>query len=517
LHIDLLLLVAGAAGASLAAVVALILSFRRTGKRSARQLLSAGLEPGNSAAVNQPLTARRMVPSAARALAIAAFASAGALVAVAFLSGINRVAAFFGAGGLLLIAGCAVFAGWLQRAHPHSTMRAGVIGFGAAYARWRPTRSVLAAALIAFACFVIVAVGAFRRDPAGTSLSRESGTGGFVLMAESVAPLMHNPNTETGRDELSLSGFPELTRATVTRFKLRPGDEASCLTLYQPTNPRLVAPEPSFLADQRFAFAQSLAETDAERANPWLLLNREFADGAVPTIADQTSLTYVFHLAVGDDFVFTPDGASPIRLRIVAALADSVLQSELIIGERHFIRLFPRNEGYRVWLIDAPEADAPAVTTLLEDRLSDFAVDVTDTRARLASYHQVENTYLSTFQALGALGLLLGTLGLGAVLARNVFERRRELALLGAIGFTPRHLRIMITSESLVLVVSGVVIGTVAAVVAVTPALAERPNAVPVASLVILLGSVIVTGLLASLAAVRLATSAQVVGALKSE
>ena len=73
-----------------------------------------------------------------------------------------------------------------------------LIGFGAAYARWRPTRSVLSAALIAFACFVIVAVGAFRRDPAGASLAPESGTGGFVLMAESVAPLMHNPNTEQG-------------------------------------------------------------------------------------------------------------------------------------------------------------------------------------------------------------------------------------------------------------------------------------------------------------------------------
>ncbi len=76
------------------------------------------------------------------------------------------------------------------------------------------------------------------------------------------------------------------------------------------------------------------------------------------------------------------------------------------------------------------------MTTLLEDRLSDFGVDVTDTRARLTAYHQVENTYLSTFQALGALGLLLGTFGLAAVLARNVLERRRELGLLGAIGFT---------------------------------------------------------------------------------
>jgi len=40
----------------------------------------------------------------------------------------------------------------------------------------------------------------------------------------------------------------------------------------------------------------------------------------------------------------------------------------------------------------------------------------------------VQNTYLNTFQVLGALGLLLGSAGLGVVVLRNVLERRAELA-----------------------------------------------------------------------------------------
>jgi len=278
-----------------------------------------------------------------------------------------------------------------------------------------------------------------------------------------------------------------------------------------------VAPEPAFLDAGRFTFAQSLASTDEERANPWLLLNRTFDDGAVPAIADQTSLTYVFHLAVGDDFIFTPDGGEPITLRIVGTLADSVLQSELIIGERDFVHLFPMHEGYRMWMIEAPEVRAADVTTLLEDRLSDFGVDVTDTRARLASYHQVENTYLSTFQALGALGLLLGTLGLAAVLARNVLERRRELGLLGAIGFTRAHMRTLVASESLLLVGTGVTIGTAAALVAIGPAIAERASSLPFASLGLLIIAVVATGFVASFVAVRMATSMNVVEAIKGE
>ena len=51
-----------------------------------------------------------------------------------------------------------------------------------------------------------------------------------------------------------------------------------------------------------------MATTAEEIANPWLLLKRTFEDGAIAAIADQTTLMYVLHLGVGDDFTFTPDG-----------------------------------------------------------------------------------------------------------------------------------------------------------------------------------------------------------------
>jgi putative ABC transport system permease protein len=142
---------------------------------------------------------------------------------------------------------------------------------------------------------------------------------------------------------------------------------------------------------------------------------------------------------------------------------------------------------------------------------------VVDTQRRLAAYHEVENTYLATFQALGGLGLLLGTVGLGAVLARNVLERRRELALLGAVGFMPGDVRVMVLAESLTLVLGGVALGTVAAIVAILPALRERAQALPLGQLATLLIAVVVTGLLSSLLAVRIATGTRIVEALKSE
>ena len=80
---------------------------------------------------------------------------------------------------------------------------------------------------------------------------------------------------------------------------------------------------------------------------------------------------------------------------------------------------------------------------------------VESTRERLAAFHRVENTYLSTFQSLGALGLVLGTLGLLAVLLRNVLERRAELALLRAMGYRERTLAAMVVAEHVLLMACG--------------------------------------------------------------
>ena len=95
------------------------------------------------------------------------------------------------------------------------------------------------------------------------------------------------------------------------------------------------------------------------------------------------------------------------------------------------------------------------MTELLESRLSDFGVDVASTAERLAGFHRVEYTYLSTFQMLGGLGLVLGTLGLGAILLRNVLERRRELALLRALGYTQSDFLTMVVAENVLLLVGG--------------------------------------------------------------
>lgn len=514
------MLAAGAAGGVLAAVASIGWTLRALAPASPRSLLTgavAEVTGARDAAAPQP-----PAPSPAWRIGGALAGIGVALVGVAAAGLVGAVGGFFG-GGLTLLAALLVLAwAWLNgRPGGRADGAWSVSGVGFRNASYRPGRSVLSIALIAFAAFIIVAVDAFRREGAGDVLDRTSGTGGYTLLADTLLPVVHDPSTIEGQDELFVADLFEegeaLAGVTLDRFRLRPGEDASCLNLYQAKDPRVLAPSAAFVAAGRFGFGATLAATPEEEANPWLLLDREFDDGAIPAIADATSLAYALHLSIGDDFVLNRDTDRPITLRIVAALTDSVFQRELLIGERHFERVFPDYDGYRFFLIDAPPERMGEVSAALEDRLVDFGFDAASAAERLAAFHRVENTYLATFQTLGGLGLILGTFGLGAVLLRNVLERRGELALLRAVGYNARHLSLMVLAENALLLFAGLAIGAGCAIVAIAPAWLERGGGVPLFSLGGLLFVVIAAGLASSLAATVAAVRSPLLGSLRAE
>jgi hypothetical protein len=452
-------------------------------------------------------------------------AGALAILAVLLLAApvaglVDRSGAFFGAGALLLASALCLFAAAFRRSPRHAIGGRGwqaVSRLGLRNAAYRPARSVLSIAVIACATFILISVDAFRRDTVIAG-DRRSGLGGYSLLVETLLPVVHDPNSREGRQALNLV---ELDAARIEPFRLLPGDDASCLNLYEPKNPRILAPRDSLLAEGRFAFQSSLASTDAERANPWLLLHRAEPDGAVPVIADANSMTYILHRRLGEDIVIRR-GDRPIRLRLVAALRDSIFQSELLMAESRFLELFPEEEGYRFLLLEtAPERaeDVGAgIAGRIETALADFGADAIGTTERLAQFHRVENTYLSTFRTLGGLGLLLGTVGLATVLLRNALERRRELALLGALGFRQRHFLLMTAAENALLLAGGLAAGALCAGIAIAPAVAERGGRLPLTSGgALLVFAVFVTGLLSSLVATRAATRAPLLDALRSE
>lgn len=503
LHVSPTSLIAGAGGAIVAAMGCIWWTLRSLSRISERSLLAGDIV----SARQQP----RRSAAAAKAGAILFTALAALLVGAAIFKAIDPAGAFFGAGASILIA-CLCVLGW-RLATPGASTAPSLVRLGLRNTTERPGRSVLAIAVIASATFILISVDAFRRGDIDPT-DRRSGTGGYPLLVDLALPFVLDPNSADGRDLLGLS---RATDVSVEPFRLRPGDDASCLNLYEPTNPRILGVGQRFIDAGRFTFQGSLAATDAARANPWTLLAQPLPDGALPIAADANSMTYVLHKKLGDDIVIT-DGDRNVTLRLVAALADSVFQGELIMSEANFLKAFPGQQGYRVLMVDVPVAKASEVAATIESTASDFGADAIPTAQRLAEFHAVENTYLSTFQTLGGLGLLVGTIGLAAVLLRNILERRKELALLRAVGYGRGDVFTLIAAENAVLLGWGLAVGALSAFVAIAPAAIERGARLPLtAGGWLLLLAVLAAGLVSSLIATRAALRAPLIGALRAE
>jgi putative ABC transport system permease protein len=451
---------------------------------------------------------------------LAALVGASVAVAAALLAGERAAPALaFGAGALVLVAGFAALAdGWGRgrswyRRRAFALRGPAWLAAGARNGARNRGRSLLAASLVACATFVLAVVAVNRGEADDDLGAQASGTGGFALVAESDVPIVADLNRADVREEMGL-GF---AGATVVPFRLLPGEDASCLNLYQPRRPRVLGAPAEMIARGGFSF-QALAK---ESRAPWRLLDEDLGDGVVPAFADANSATWILKRGLGDDVVLADENGRPLRLRLVGLLKKSIFQSELLISERAFVRHFPSRAGASYFLVETPhvgdEKRVREIAEALETGLEPFGFDATSTAERLRAFATVEGAYLATFQALGGLGLLLGTVGLGVVLLRNALERRRELAMMSALGFRRGQLGALVLAENLVLLAAGLALGLLAAAAATAPHLAAQAARVPWQPLLWTLLAVLTAGCLASLAAVAATVRAPLVQALKEE
>ncbi|HKQ48161.1 MAG TPA: FtsX-like permease family protein [Phycisphaerae bacterium] len=515
LHVTPHALVIGFAASVLVCIAAIVWAVRGLARTSPRALLAGALESGRAAV--SPGKRRTIVILAAAGL----LAAVGLVVLPKFTHAIPLVGAFFGSGAALLLSFLAGLWLWFTREPPphHGSADFTRLTLAARSASRRPGRSLLAAGLVACATFVIVAVGASRSVPGESESAKESGTGGFSLVAESVVPLPYDLGSADGRATLGLSEETNrvLSNAPIVAFRAASGDDTSCLNLYKARQPRILGATPAMIERDGFAFSSTLAESPEEKSNPWRLLGRRFDDGAIPTIGDESAVRWLLHLGLGDDLIVQDERGRDVRLRIVAMLSGSILQGELIVAENAFLRMFPSASNYPFFLVESPPDRSPALAQFLERDLERYGLDVEPTARRLAAYVAVENTYLSTFQTLGGLGLLLGTLGLAAVAVRNMLERRGELALLRALGYRVTVLFWMALAEHATVLVAGLLSGTVAALVAVAPNLRATFVHAPWVSLGVSLAAVFGVGLATGAAALTPLLRTPLLPALRTE
>ena len=452
---------------------------------------------------------------------------AACLCAAAFFEFLPAVPAFLSIGGALLAAGLVLFSWGLRAAPPGKMTRSGVaglIGLGLRNGRRAGGRSLLTAGLIACATFVVVTVAAFQRDPVGDQPDKGSGNGGFAMVGRSSSPLYPRLDTEAGRIELGLDDAVSKTLAApgtgIYAMRERPGDETSCLNLYRPSEPRILGAPGDFIERGGFSWGGSLAEDLDEKENPWILLEKDWEgwdEGVIPAIGDQNTVKWILHSGLGKDIRVRDGKGRDVSLRIVGLLSNSLLQGSLVVSSRAFEDLFPAMRGWSTFFVESSPGDREPLRESLEAQLVDFGLDLRSSGEILAHFNRVQNTYLSTFMVLGGLGLLLGTVGLGSILLRNVNERRGELALMRALGFSNGALSIVVLTETLFLIIFGEIQGAAAALVATAPGLASAQSEMAWGPLALILVLVLAGGLLSCSLALRAALRVPVLGALRAE
>ncbi len=382
-----------------------------------------------------------------------------------------------------------------------------------------PLRSTLTILLIATASFLIIAITAFRLQP------DDSGTGGFDFIGQTSQPLFRDLNDPNVRREWLGPDGEAMEGATIAAMRLRPGQDASCNNLYRAEQPTVLGIPVSAAAllhgDENlgFRFAASAA---GEHQTPWDLLAQS-ASGTesdpIPVIIDQNTAMWSLQMMSGVQEIKAFDYGlpQPVFVQVVGLLSNSVLQGKLMTGESNFEAMFPNINGYQYFLIRSGDIREPAVPEILEYRLGDVGMDVRDAGELLASMLAVQNTYLRTFQSLGALGLLLGTIGLAISQLRGVLERRGELAIMRAVGFTRSRLATLVLSETVVLLFAGIGSGAVCAALAVLPYAVKSGLRPPILEPLLALMGIAVFGVIAAIIAVRRVMSLPLLDSLRSQ
>lgn len=354
-------------------------------------------------------------------------------------------------------------------------------------------RSMAVVWLLALGTFTIIVTGANRKTFVNTNNQRTSGTGGFSLWVETSVPILHDLNTREGRSTYGLDGEEVMKNTSFVQFYNLPGDDASCLNLNQVQLPQILGVNPHIF-DSLGAFSFSNLLDDA--SSPWLQLTKNRASEIIPAIADQTVIQWGLMKSIGDTLNYLNERGDTIRLLLVGGLNPSVFQGNILISDNCFLANFPSSGGSKMMLVEVPPSQEKQMEQLLKSRWVDYGVEMMPAPERLAAFYSVTNTYLNIFMILGGLGVILGTVGMGIVLMRNMLDRKHELAVMKALGFSRTQLFQLIIMENMWLLLVGMAIGIISALIGILPSLFSPAFQVPGYFLIVLVCIVFFSGIL---------------------
>lgn len=381
----------------------------------------------------------------------------------------------FGSGFLLLLSLNALFAYFLSNNRAKSFNSFSIRQLIVNNLKYNYKQNISISAILSIGLFIVLSTGAYRSDVSRDAANKSSGTGGYLFYVQNSIPLNLDLSSAEGRQKLGLQeDYPDLSLVQMLKLE---GDDASCLNLNRISRPSILGVNPRIFMDREaFSFVKSRAK---DGLNSWSLLSEPLGESFVPAVADQTVITWGLGKAVGDTLFYLNEKGDSIGLVLVAGLASSVFQGNLLISEANFRQHFPSNSGSKIMLADVDKSKENELREELNNALRSHGVQVQDSARRLANFNSVTNTYLDIFLALGGIALILGTLGIAIVLIKSIAARKYQFALMQAFGMRASRIRRILVYEYLSLIVIGLLTGLLSSFVTSAVSLLANPAQIP--------------------------------------
>ncbi len=146
--------------------------------------------------------------------------------------------------------------------------------------------------------------------------------------------------------------------------------------------------------------------------------------------------------------------------RVIGVLSSFLIRG--IVGSESMVREDFGFENSTMVLFNVDDGeDEDDVGKELERSFLAFGMQTVVIKTMVAEQVKAMNMFFDLFQAYLALGLIVGLAGLGIITLRAVHERRQQIGMLRALGFTRRMVRRVFLLEAVFISFVGILVGTI--------------------------------------------------------
>lgn len=339
-----------------------------------------------------------------------------------------------------------------------------LFGFAIRNAARRPIRTMFTVFLFSLTLFVLVSLTINLQGAIyDVEKTVEESGGGYQIMGESTNPIFANLADEGSRIGSNIHS-QVFNGLEIEQFKTKGDVGGTCSNLNRVASPRIIGANESFFLSNSFVF---VSHTDLEEEdNPWLLLKKFEENGDIPAIGDYNTIVWILGLDLGSTITVIDETGETKNLKIVGIIGNSIFQGSLVVWDENFDSLYPTSNGYQLFLFKSQARNLKPQINELENALASYGFDAYPVKTIVVENILVENTYISIFQVILIFGLIIGTLGFGIVASRNALERRREIGILRAIGFSKGTILKALLLENSYVILCAIGIGALSGIIA---------------------------------------------------